>query len=73
MVRVNYSIDLFEGEGDEVGKNRGGDGWREDGCRGKSGADVLHLLGKVGDKVISSEGGRRRRGGRGEEGREHGK
>ena len=35
----------------------GGDGWREDGCRGKSGADVLRLLGKVG--VISSEGGRR--------------
>ena len=35
---------------------------------GVSGADVLYLLGKVGDKVISSKGGRRRRGGRVEEG-----
>ena len=32
--------------------------------------DVLHLVGKAGNKVISSEGARRRRG---EEGREHGK
>ena len=31
----------------------------------------FNLLGKVGNKVISSEGGRKARGGRGEEGREH--
>ena len=60
----NYSVDLFGDERDKVGKNRGGDGWREDGGRGKRGANILHLLGKVGNKVISSEGGRRRRGGR---------
>ena len=57
---------------DKVGKNRGWDRVWEDGGRGKSGADVLHLLGKVFDKVISSEGGREGRG-RGEEEREHGK
>ena len=45
---------------------------RKDGGGGKGGADVLHLLGKVGYKVISCEGGRKERG-RGEEGREHGK
>ena len=45
---------------------------REDGDGGKRGADVLHLLGKVGHKVISRDGGRKGRG-RGEEGREHGK
>ena len=45
-----------------MGKNRGWDWLWEDGSRGTSGGDVLHLLGKVGDKVISSEGGRRRRG-----------
>ena len=73
MVILNYSVDLFGGERDKVGKNRGGDGRREDGGRGKRGANVLHLLGKVGNKVISSEGGRRQRGGRGEERREHGK
>ena len=56
-----------------MGENRGGDMVRGDCGRGKRGADVLHLLGKVGNKVISSEGGRRQRGGRGEERREHGK
>ena len=75
MVRLNYSVDLFGGERDRVGKNRGGDVQREDGGRGKRGVNVLHLLGKVVKvvKVITSEGGRRWRGGRGEEGREHGK
>ena len=55
----------------------GGDGrWEESGesgGRGKRGANVPYLLGKVGNKVIRSEGGRRRRGGRGEERRQHGK
>ena len=45
-------------------KNRGGDGG-EDGYRSKRGADVHHLLGKVGNKVISSEEGRKGREGRG--------
>ena len=73
MVRLYYSVDLFGGERDKVDENRGGDGQREDGGRGKRGANVPYLLGKVGNKVISSEGGRRRRGGRGEERRQHGK
>ena len=55
-----------------MGKDRGGDGRREAGGRDKRGANVLHFLGKVGNKVISSEAGRRWRGGRGEDGREHG-
>ena len=45
---------------------------REDGSRGKRGGDVLHLLGKVCNKssaVRKEEWG----GGRGEEGREHGR
>jgi len=39
---------------------------------GERGGNVLHLLCKVGDKVISCEGGGKRRGERVEEGREHG-
>ena len=42
------------------------------GERDKRAADVLHLLGKDGYKVISFDGGRKGRG-RGEEGREDGK
>ena len=42
--------------------DRGGSGGRED--RGERGIDYLHLLSKVGDKVISCEGGRRWRGAR---------
>ena len=41
-----------------MGKDRGGGGRREGGGRGKRGAKVLPLLGKVGNGVISSEGGR---------------
>ena len=52
--------------------DRGGSGGREDRGRGERGADGLHLLSKVGDKVISCEGGRGG-GGQGEERREHGK
>ena len=44
MLRRNNSVDIFGGERDKVGKNRGGDRWREDG------AFVLHPLGKVGQK-----------------------
>ena len=56
-----------------MGKDRGGNGRREDVGRDERGANVLYLLGKVGNKVISSEAGRRWRGGRVEEGREQGK
>ena len=42
-----------------MGKDKGGDWRREDGGRDKRGANVLHFLGKVGNKVISSEAGRR--------------
>ena len=42
--------------------DRGGSGGREDSGRGERGADGLHLLSKVGDKVISCEGGRGWRG-----------
>ena len=41
-----------------MGKDRGGDGRRENGGRDKRGANVLHFLGKVVNKVISSEAGR---------------
>ena len=47
MVRRNPLT--LEGERDKVSKNRGRDRWREDGGRGERGADVLHLLGKVGN------------------------
>ena len=73
MVRCYYSVDLVRGERDKLVKDRGGDGRRQDGGRDKRGANVLYLLGKVGNKVISSEAGRRWRGGMDEEGREHGK
>ena len=43
MVRINYFIDLFRGEGDEVGKNRGGDGWR-DGGRMVAGVDLQIVM-----------------------------
>ena len=46
-------------------------GGGENGGRGKRGADVLHQ--PVGYKVTGCEGGKRRRRGRGEEVREHGK
>ena len=39
-----------------------GERGREDGGRGNRGADVLHLLGKVCNKVVISEGGRKGRG-----------
>ena len=55
MVRLYYSVELFGGDMGKVCKNRGGDGRREDGGWDKRGANVLHLLGKVGNKVISSE------------------
>ena len=61
------------GERDKLGKDRGGDGRREDGGRDKRRPNVLYLLGKEGNEVISSEAGRRWRGGRVEEGREQGK
>ena len=59
MVRCYYSVDLVRGERAKLVKDRGGDGRREDGGRDKRGANVLHFLGKVGNKVISSEAGRR--------------
>ena len=40
-----------------MGKDRGGNGRREDVGRDERGANVLYLLGKVGNKVISSEAG----------------
>ena len=56
---------IFRGERAKVGEtDRGGSGGREDSGRGEGGADGLHLLSKVGDKVISCEGGRGWRGGR---------
>ena len=63
MVRSNYSVDLFGCERDKLGDNRGGDGWRVDGGRDKRGANVLYLLGKVGNGVICSEAGKGWRGG----------
>ena len=48
--------------------DRGGSGGR-----GERMADGLHLHSKVGNEVISCEGGRELRGGGGEERREHGK
>ena len=60
MVRCYYSVDLVRGERAELSKDGGGGDWRrEDGGRGESGADVLHFLGKVGNKVISNKAGRR--------------
>ena len=59
MVRCYYSVDLVRDERAKLGKDRGGDGWREDGGRDKRGANVLQFLGKVVNKVISSEAGRR--------------
>ena len=56
MVRRNYCVDLFGGERSKVSESRGGDGWRKDGGRGGRGANVLHLLGKTGNEIISSEG-----------------
>ena len=50
------------GERDKLGKDRGGDWRREDGGRDKRGPNFLYVLGKVGNKVISSEAGRRWRG-----------
>ena len=47
---------IFTGERDKVGEADGGG--REDSGRGERGADGLHLLSKVGDKVIGCEGGR---------------
>ena len=47
------------GERDKLGKDRGGDWRRENGGRDKRGTNVLHFLGKVVNKVISSEAGRR--------------
>ena len=73
MVRCYYSVDLVRGERDKLGKDRGGDWRRENGGRDKRGANVLHFLGKVGNKVISSEAGRRWGCGRVEKGREQGK
>ena len=68
MVRQNYSVDIFGGERDKVGKTCRDMG-REDGGRGKRGANVFHPLGKVGNTVINREGRRKGRGGRGEEGK----
>ena len=59
MVRCYYSVDLVRGERNKLGKDRGGDGRRENGGRGERGANVFYFLGKVGNKVISSEAGRR--------------
>ena len=59
MVRCYYSVDLVRGERDKLGKDRGGDGRRENGGRDKRGTNVLPFLGKVVNKVISSEAGRR--------------
>ena len=58
MVR-HWFVHIFRGERGKVGEaDRGGSGGR-----GERGADGLHLS-KVGDKVISCEGGRGWRGGR---------
>jgi hypothetical protein len=54
VVRQNYSVDIFGGERDKVGKTCRDMG-REDGGRGKRGDEVLHLLGKVGNKALSCE------------------
>ena len=60
MVRCYYSVDLVRGERAKLSKDGGGGDWRrEDGGRDERGADVLHFLGKVGNKVISREAGRR--------------
>ena len=68
MVRCYYYVDLVRGVRAKLGKDRGGDGRRENGGTDKRGANVLHFLGKVGNKVISSEAGRRWGRGRVEEG-----
>ena len=57
MVRCYYPVDRVGGERDKLSKDRGGDGRGEDGGRDERGANVLYLLGKVGNKVISSEAG----------------
>ena len=44
VLRRNYSIDVFRGERDKVGRNRGGDGVREDCGKGQRGADFLHRV-----------------------------
>ena len=60
MVRRNY-VDIFGGDRDKVGKTKVEMGGGGDGCRGKRGADVLHLLRKVDYKVIGFEGGKKGR------------
>ena len=55
QVRCYYSVDFVGVERDKLGKDSGGDGRREDGGRDKRGDNVLYLLGKVGNKVISRE------------------
>ena len=65
-------ITSFREERGKVGAaDRGGSGGREDSGRGERGADGLHLLSKVGDKVISCEGGSGWRGVRREENMEN--
>ena len=70
-VRFDYSVDIFRGEGNEVGKNRGVYRGRDDVGTGKRGADILPLLGQVGYKCISCEGRMKGRS-EDEEGREQG-